>query len=73
METEERALALAHGAADVHAALDFLAHWPALDRAVNLITARAEELDGNAYEVLAPPPTRWRHGIRWPRRSPAGR
>ncbi|WP_415846400.1 DUF6880 family protein [Thiosulfatihalobacter marinus] len=36
-------------------ALHFLIHWPALDHAVQLVTDRTGELDGNHYEILTPP------------------
>jgi hypothetical protein len=38
----------------VHHALGFLVTWPALDQAAHLVLARANELNGNFYEVLAP-------------------
>jgi hypothetical protein len=39
---------------DPHRALDFLVAWPNLECASRLVLARARELDGNLYEVLAP-------------------
>lgn len=51
---EDRALALAEGDGSVHRGLWFLIHWPALDRAAALVLARATELDGDFYEILAP-------------------
>ena len=35
-------------------ALDFLIHWPALDRAAQLVQQRFDELDGDRYEILTP-------------------
>jgi hypothetical protein len=35
-------------------ALSFLVSWPALDRAADLVLQRADELDGDHYEVLTP-------------------
>ena len=35
-------------------ALHFLIHWPALDRAAQLVQQRFDELDGDRYEVLTP-------------------
>lgn len=34
--------------------LMFLGEWPDLDRAARLVIERADELDGNVYEILAP-------------------
>ncbi len=51
---EERALDHAQDHPDPHAALDFLIGWPDLDRAAQLVTRRAGELDGRFYEVLVP-------------------
>lgn len=54
VETEE--LALEHAAAypGVNAVLAFLVAWPALDRAARVVHDRADELDGDHYEVLTP-------------------
>ena len=54
IEAEARAmdLALAHG--DTLAALHFLVTWPALEQAARLVMSRADELDGNYYELLTP-------------------
>ena len=54
IEAEGRAmdLALAHG--DTLAALHFLVTWPALEQAARLVMSRADELDGNYYELLTP-------------------
>jgi hypothetical protein len=38
----------------VHHALGFLVTWPALDQAARLVLARADELNGDFYEILAP-------------------
>jgi thioesterase domain-containing protein len=54
VEAEEKAIAQAAGFADVHAALEFLVGWPALDRAAKLVLARTAEIDGNFYEILTP-------------------
>ncbi len=54
LEAEERALSLALRYPDVHQALDFLVSWPAIDRAAELVVLRADELDGNHYEILGP-------------------
>jgi hypothetical protein len=54
LEAEERALSHALGDANVHHALSFLVTWPALDQAVHLVLTRADELNGNFYEILAP-------------------
>jgi len=34
--------------------LSFLVSWPAQDRAANLVSCRATELDGDYYEILTP-------------------
>ena len=54
VEAEERALdhAMAHGS--FLGALSFLIRWPALDRAARLVVDRADELDGDHYELLTP-------------------
>lgn len=38
----------------VHRALEFCIDWPDLPLAARLVEARAEELDGNRYEILSP-------------------
>jgi len=53
-EAERRAMAHALVFSDVQAALDFLVGWPNLEAAGRLVITRAQELDGNCYEVLAP-------------------
>jgi hypothetical protein len=54
VEAEERALGHAERSGDLMQALSFLVSWPALDRAAALVVGRADELDGNEYDVLAP-------------------
>ena len=54
VETEERALSLALRDPSAHQALAFLVSWPALDHAAELVLSRADELDGNHYELLGP-------------------
>lgn len=54
IEAEERALDYAEGYKSALQALSFLARWPALERAERFILARACELDGDHYEILAP-------------------
>jgi hypothetical protein len=54
VEAEEKALDFARGARDLLQALYFLVHWPALDRAADLVIRRAKELDGDHYEILSP-------------------
>ncbi|MFN3524642.1 MAG: DUF6880 family protein [Paracoccus sp. (in: a-proteobacteria)] len=52
IEAEEKALDLAEAHPHLGGAISFLVGWPRLDRAARMITARADELDGNAYETL---------------------
>jgi hypothetical protein len=54
IEAEERALSCAHASPRFHEALSFLVHWPALDRAADLVVTRANELDGDLYHLLVP-------------------
>ena len=54
VEAEERALSFALGYPSIHQALIFLVSWPALDHAAKLVVSRADELDGDHYEVLGP-------------------
>jgi len=54
VEAEERALGIVAGHDSALEALHFLIHWKAFDRAAALVLARAGELDGNHYEILAP-------------------
>ena len=51
---EERAMSHALQYSSVHQALHFLVSWPALDKVADLIQTRADELDGNHYEILTP-------------------
>jgi uncharacterized protein HemY len=54
LEAEERAIAHALSHPSVHHALGFLVSWPALDQAAHLVLTRADELNGDFYEILAP-------------------
>ena len=54
LEAEERAISHALSHPSVHHALGFLVTWPALDQAAHLVLARADELNGDFYEILAP-------------------
>jgi hypothetical protein len=54
LEAEERAIAHALDHPSVHQALGFLVTWPALDQAARLVLTRADELNGDFYEILAP-------------------
>lgn len=54
VEAEERAMAVAVRFPEVHQALAFLVSWPAIEKAAALVLARANELNGDHYEVLAP-------------------
>jgi len=53
-EAEQRAIATALGFPEVHQTLAFLISWPALEKAAELILRRANELNGDHYEVLSP-------------------
>lgn len=53
-EAEERAISFALGHRNVHHALGFLVTWPALDQAAHLALTRADELNGDFYEILTP-------------------
>ena len=53
-DAEQRALDSAERHGSRLRALSFLVSWPALDKAARLVTAHAEELDGNHYEILTP-------------------
>jgi hypothetical protein len=52
VEAERWALDHAERSPSLLQALSFLVSWPALDRAANLVLRRADELDGDHYEVL---------------------
>jgi hypothetical protein len=54
IEAEERALAFVQASPHFHESLWFLVHWPALDRAADLVVTRAKELDGDLYHMLVP-------------------
>lgn len=52
VDVEDRALTLAQRFTNVEAALGFLVSWPAPGRAAALVLQRADEIDGNRYQVL---------------------
>ena len=54
IEAEERALDYAQSSRSLLQALSFLVSWPALDRAGKLVVQRADELNGDHYEILSP-------------------
>lgn len=54
IEAEEKAFDFVARFLNVHQALAFLVSWPELDKAAKLVVARAFELDGDYYELLAP-------------------
>jgi len=54
VEAEETAIAYVMAYPAALSALHFLIHWPALDRAAQLVQHRFSEVDGNHYEVLTP-------------------
>lgn len=54
LDAEEQALAYALRYPSVLQALVFLKSWPDLDRAARLVIDRADELDGDRYEILTP-------------------
>jgi hypothetical protein len=54
MEAEERAMIHALQYPSVHQSLSFLISWPSLDKAADLVLSRADELNGDHYEVLTP-------------------
>ena len=54
VEAEERAMVFAMAYPAALSALQFLIHWPTLDRAAQLIQQRFTELDGDHYEILTP-------------------
>jgi hypothetical protein len=51
---ETKALDHAQRSRNLLQALSFLVAWPALERAADLVLQRADEVDGNQYETLAP-------------------
>ncbi len=54
IEAETKALEYAKRFGSLLQALSFLVSWPALDRAGDLVLQRADELDGDHYEVMTP-------------------
>ena len=54
VEAERRALDYAQKHKSLLRVLSFLIAWPALDKAANIVIQRADELDGDHYEVLTP-------------------
>jgi uncharacterized protein DUF6880 len=52
VEAEKKALDYAQRSHNLLRALSFLVSWPALDRAAKLVLQRADELDGDHYEIL---------------------
>ncbi len=54
VEAEEAAMAYVMAYPEPLTALQFLLHWPALDKAAALIQSRVAELDGDRYETLTP-------------------
>jgi hypothetical protein len=54
IEAEEKAFAYVRSFEDVHLALMFLASWPAPAEAARLVLERADEIDGDLYELLTP-------------------
>jgi hypothetical protein len=53
IEAEDKAIGIAEGHPHLGAAISFLVGWPRHDRAARIVTARADELDGNAYHLLS--------------------
>jgi len=54
IEAEKKALDHAKRSPNLLQALSFLVSWPALDHAADLVLHRADELNGNYYEILTP-------------------
>ncbi|WP_176594125.1 DUF6880 family protein [Sphingobium sp. EM0848] len=54
LEAEKRALAHVRAFPSLPHALHFLLAWPAIDSAATMLLARADELDGDPYEILTP-------------------
>jgi Family of unknown function (DUF6880) len=54
VEAERKALDYAQRSRNLLQALAFLVSWPALERAADLVLQRADELDGDHYEILTP-------------------
>ncbi len=53
-EAEQNALTYACEHPDVHKALAFLTGWPGLAQASSLVLSRADEVNGDLYELLGP-------------------
>jgi Family of unknown function (DUF6880) len=54
LEAEQRALDHAERYGSLLQSISFLVAWRSFDRAAQMITARAKELDGDHYELLTP-------------------
>ncbi|WP_105404962.1 DUF6880 family protein [Neorhizobium sp. T7_12] len=54
MEAEEKAFAFAQAFPEVHRALAFFLHWPALAEAAKLVLKRKGELNGDLYDLMTP-------------------
>lgn len=54
LAAEKRALETATNHPDCHQAIGFLLEWQAPAMAADVILARADEIDGDRYEILAP-------------------
>src|SRR5204862_5146074 len=54
VEAERKALDYAQRSPNLLQALSFLVAWSALDRTASLVLERAEEVDGDHYEILTP-------------------
>ncbi|MFA7429626.1 MAG: DUF6880 family protein [Rhodospirillaceae bacterium] len=54
IEAEDRALDLAAGFDNALQALSFLTSWSSLNRAAGLVLRRANDMDGNRYDILTP-------------------
>src|SRR5215472_6108241 len=54
VEAEKKAFDCAQQSRDLLQALSFLVSWPALNRAASIVLQRADELDGDHYEILTP-------------------
>ena len=54
VEAEKKALDYAQRSGNLLQSLSFLVSWPAPDRAAELVLQRADQLDGDHYEILTP-------------------
>ena len=54
VEAEDKAVAYVMAYPSALLALQFLIHWPAPDRAAQLVQKRFSEIDGDHYEILTP-------------------